>query len=154
MEKEESLDFIKISPVKIFSREVYAALENLMKQLTDSKLKFNENVLKKILSSENSTLIIASDSQQGNKIVGTLSFAFYRIPTGLNFHIEDVVVDEAARGMGVGRKLMLYAIKEARKMKADKIDLTSSPGRIAANRLYQSMGFQKRDTNVYRLKQH
>jgi len=74
----------------------------------------------------------------------------YRIATGLKAWIEDVVVDEAARGHGVGEALNLAALDEARRRGAKAVSLTSRPSREAANRLYQRMGFIPRDTNVYR----
>ena len=83
-------------------------------------------------------------------IVGSLTLVMYRIPTGLKAWIEDVVVDEAARGSGVGEALNFAAIDEARRRGAKAVNLTSRPSREAANRLYQRIGFSARDTNVYR----
>jgi ribosomal protein S18 acetylase RimI-like enzyme len=84
------------------------------------------------------------------EIVGTLTLVMYRIATGLKAWIEDVVVDEAARGHGVGEALNMAALDEARRRGAKAISLTSRPSRSAANRLYQRIGFSARDTNVYR----
>ena len=83
-------------------------------------------------------------------IVGSLTLVLYRIGTGLKAWIEDVVVDEAARGHGVGEALNLAALEEARRHGAKAVSLTSRPSREAANRLYQRIGFSARDTNVYR----
>ena len=83
-------------------------------------------------------------------IVGTLTLVLYRIPTGLKAWIEDVVVDGAARGHGVGDSLNQAALAEARTRGAKAVSLTSRPSREAANRLYQRIGFTQRDTNVYR----
>ncbi len=83
-------------------------------------------------------------------IVGSLTLVLYRIATGLKAWIEDVVVDEAARGSGVGEALNFAAIDEARRRGAKAVSLTSRPSREAANRLYQRIGFSARDTNVYR----
>jgi ribosomal protein S18 acetylase RimI-like enzyme len=84
------------------------------------------------------------------RIVGSLTLVMYRIATGLKAWIEDVVVDEAARGRGVGEALNMAALEEARKRGAKAVSLTSRPSREAANRLYQRIGFSARDTNVYR----
>jgi ribosomal protein S18 acetylase RimI-like enzyme len=84
-------------------------------------------------------------------VVGSLTLVTFRIPTGVRSWIEDVVVDEAARGSGIGDQLNRFAIELARSKGATTIDLTSRPSRTAANRLYQRLGFQLRDTNVYRL---
>ncbi len=83
-------------------------------------------------------------------IVGSLTLVLYRIPTGLKAWIEDVVVDEAARGHGVGEALNMAALDEARRHGAKAVSLTSRPSRDAANRLYLRIGFMPRDTNVYR----
>jgi ribosomal protein S18 acetylase RimI-like enzyme len=82
--------------------------------------------------------------------VGSLTLVTFRIPTGIRAWIEDVVVDESARGHGVGEALNQAAIEEARHKGAVTVDLTSRPSREAANRLYQRIGFTPRDTNVYR----
>ena len=84
-------------------------------------------------------------------ILGSMTLVVFRIPTGLRAWIEDVVVDEAARGRGVGETLNRAAIEWARVEGATTVDLTSRPSREAANRLYQRLGFQERSTNVYRL---
>jgi len=143
---------IEIETVLTYSKEIHQALESLLLQLTTAKILFSGDDLKRMIHSDNAVLLIARDRKAGGRIIGTLSYAFYRIPTGLNFRIEDVVVDQSARGRGVGRELMRYAISKAADMKADKVDLTSSPERTAANKLYQSLGFRLKKTNVYRYK--
>ena len=84
------------------------------------------------------------------RIVGSLTLIIFRLPTGLRAWIEDVVVDEAARGKGVGEKLNRAAIRATFDSGARTLDLTSRPSREAANRLYQKLGFKARETNVYR----
>jgi ribosomal protein S18 acetylase RimI-like enzyme len=150
MDEKNKMDSIEVLEVTSWSEEVLQAINKLLTQLTSTHLNFSENVYKDMLSSDNSTLIIARDKSHGGEIIGTLSYATFLVPTGLNFRIEDVVVDQKARGRGIGRKLMEYAIEKGQKMKADKIDLTSTETRIAANQLYISLGFKIKDTNVYR----
>nr|MDQ3352391.1 GNAT family N-acetyltransferase [Actinomycetota bacterium] len=84
------------------------------------------------------------------RIVGSLTFVTFRIPTGMKAWIEDVVVDESVRGRGVGELLNRAALDEARRRSIDSVSLTSRPSRDAANRLYQRIGFEPRETNVYR----
>ena len=152
MKKNRLPASLEIVPVSTYSEEILQALDSLLLQLTPAKINFSGSDLKCMIESENVVLLIARETRPGGKIIGTLTYAFYRIPTGLCFRIEDVVVDHSARGRGVGRELMQYAIRKAKAMKADKIDLTSSPERTAANRLYQSLGFVLKKTNVYRYK--
>ena len=94
-------------------------------------------------------MFVARDIDTG-QIVGSLTLALFRIPTGLRAWIEDVVVDEAARGQGIGSALNHAALERARQEGAKTVDLTSRPTREAANRLYQRLGFVPRETNVYR----
>lgn len=86
------------------------------------------------------------------QIMGSLTLAFYRIPTGLKAWIEDVVVDVEARGHGVGAALNRAALAEAEARGAKDVSLTSRPQREAANRLYVRLGFEPRATNVYRFR--
>ena len=82
--------------------------------------------------------------------MGSLTLALFRIPTGVRAWIEDVVVDDAARGAGVGEALVGAAVERAGAVGAKTVDLTSRPSREAANRLYVRLGFESRTTNVYR----
>jgi ribosomal protein S18 acetylase RimI-like enzyme len=93
-------------------------------------------------------LLVARDPH----IVGVLTLTLYRVPTGLTARIDDVIVDTAARGRGVGEALTRDAIERARTAGARAVNLTSHPRREAANRLYLRVGFERRDTNVYQYK--
>jgi ribosomal protein S18 acetylase RimI-like enzyme len=82
-------------------------------------------------------------------LIGLLTLIIYRVPTGVRAHIEDVVVDKALRRKGIGEALMLNALSLARDAGANGVALTSNPRREAANRLYQKMGFNLWQTNLY-----
>jgi len=84
-------------------------------------------------------------------IVGSLTLTLYRIPTGAQARIDDVVVDDSGRGQGIGEALSRHAIELARESGAKAVTLTSRPSREAANRLYVRIGFSRVETNVYRL---
>ena len=103
--------------------------------------------LSEILDHDASTLLLARD---GDTIVGSMTLVIFPIPTGMRAWIEDVVVDERARGQGVGEALNRQAMKIALQAGAKTVDLTSRPSREAANRLYQRLGFTARETNIYR----
>jgi ribosomal protein S18 acetylase RimI-like enzyme len=107
----------------------------------------SRDALAEIIGSPASVLFVA---RVDGRIVGSLTLAIFRIPTGVRAWIEDVVVDGSARGHGVGEALNLAALHEAKIRNAVTVDLTSRPSREAANRLYQKLGFVQRDTNVYR----
>lgn len=127
--------------------ELISAFELLIPQLSSSNPPPQSSELQEIVSSDSSVLFVA---RVDGKIVGSLTLATFRIPTGLRAWIEDVVVDSSARGHGVGEALNQAALAEARARGAVTVDLTSRPSREAANRLYQKLGFVQRETNVYR----
>lgn len=128
--------------------ELVEAFARLVPQLSSSSPAPTAAELVEIIADGRSTLFIA---RVDGRIVGALTLATYRIPTGLKAWIEDVVVDVAVRGHGVGAALNEAAIADARRRGAKGVDLTSRPSREAANRLYQRLGFVARETNVYRL---
>lgn len=128
--------------------EVVAAFEKLIPQLSTSNKPPTREQLSEIVAAPASVLFLARVDGQ---IVGSLTLATFRIPTGVRAWIEDVVVDSDARGHGVGEALNKAAIAEAQRRGAITVELTSRPSREAANRLYQRLGFVARETNVYRL---
>ena len=129
--------------------ELVGAIARLLPQLSTSSPAPTESELAAMLAAPGTRLLLARDGQDG-AIVGTLTLVCFRIPTGIRAWIEDVIVDESARGKGVGETLTKEAIRLAHETGARTVDLTSSPSRQAANRLYQRLGFALRDTNVYR----
>ena len=138
---------VHISIASTVDDELVTAFERLIPQLSSSNPPPTAAELTALVSSDASTLFIARVDGQ---IVGSLTLAMFRIPTGIRAWIEDVVVDSSARGHGVGEALNMAALKHAKKNGAITVDLTSRPSREAANRLYQRIGFKARETNVYR----
>ena len=138
---------IAIEIATTVSDELVAAFDRLIPQLSSSSPPPGREGLQSIVDDRDSVLYVA---RIGGQVVGSLTLATYRIPTGLKAWIEDVVVDEAARGRGIGEALSVAALEEARRRGAKDINLTSRPSRDVANRLYLRLGFQLRDTNVYR----
>ena len=142
---------IHITEIVDITDEVVQAFARLIPQLSSSSPPPGVDELTEMAANPNTVIYGARDSETG-AFVGTLTLAFFRIPTGLQARIEDVVVDESARGKGVGRSLTNAAIDRATAAGAKAVGLTSRPARAAANALYTSMGFEQRETNVYRLK--
>jgi len=127
--------------------ELVSAFARLIPQLSKSSPPPTAEELGEMIDSPSSDVLVA---RVGGVIVGTLTLVIFRIPTGLRAWIEDVVVDDAGRGHGVGEALNRSALEIARTKGCRTVDLTSRPSREAANRLYQRLGFQPRETNVYR----
>ena len=143
---------IEIVEATTVNPEIVDAFARLVPQLSSSNPPPTAEELQAIVASDASVLLLAVDRAAGDRIVGSLTLAWFRIPTGIRAWIEDVVVDGAARGQGVGELLNRHALDVARDLGARTVDLTSRPSREAANRLYRRIGFEARDTNVYRLR--
>jgi ribosomal protein S18 acetylase RimI-like enzyme len=129
--------------------ELVAAFERLIPQLSSSSPPPSRDQLVELVENDDTVLFLAMVNGQ---IMGSLTLAFYRIPTGLKAWIEDVVVDDAARGRGLGVALNEAALSEAERRGAKDVSLTSRPAKAAANRLYKRIGFEPRETNIYRYK--
>ena len=139
---------MKIRRVNRFSKRVFNAIVRLLPQLAPGSELPSEEKFRSILKSKDNYCFVAEPDK--GIIAGILTLVTYKTVTGTKFWIEDVVVDEAHRGKGAGKALMLHAIDFAESMGAKTIDLTSRPFRIAANKLYRQLGFVRRKTNVYR----
>ena len=126
---------------------LHTAMARLVPQLSSSNPPPTVDQLDRVCRHEANTFFVAADE---TGIVGVLTLVVFPIPTGVRAWIEDVIVDDAARGKGVGRTLNEAAIEHAFSLGAITVDLTSRPSREAANRLYQRIGFEPRETNVYR----
>ncbi|HKO75138.1 MAG TPA: GNAT family N-acetyltransferase [Gaiellaceae bacterium] len=130
------------------SDELVAAFARLVPQLSTSAEPPSREQLEEIVASPAATVLVARDD--AGQIIGSLTLVIFRTPTGARAWIEDVVVDESARGRGAGEALVAEAIRLASESGARTVDLTSRPARESANRLYEKIGFQARETNVYR----
>lgn len=126
----------------------YRAVVHLLGQLTTRPVAFTEDDYRHLIASANSRLLLLCSD---DAVIGMLTIGLYYSPTGSKAWIEDVVVDNAYRGQGLGRMLVAEAIGQAREWGAQTLMLTSNPKRIVANALYRSLGFEPKETNVYRM---
>ncbi len=138
---------VTVEKAQLATTELVEGLNRLLPQLSSSAPTLTSDDVEAMIRSESTTLFVALD---GTNVVGTLTLVVFSIPTGRRAWIEDVVVVEESRGSGVGQRLTMAAIEEARLRGARSIDLTSRPAREAANAMYVKLGFERRDTNVYR----
>jgi len=129
------------------SDELVAAFARLLPQLSRSAPRLGPDELDAVVSHEANTVLVA---RSGGTVTGTLTLVMFPLPTGLRAWIEDVVVDEAARGQGTGEALTHEALRIAREAGARTVDLTSRPAREAAGRLYERLGFTIRESRLYR----
>jgi ribosomal protein S18 acetylase RimI-like enzyme len=141
---------MRIEIVTEATAELKEAFQRLIPQLTNNNPPPSLDDLAALVRESASTLLVARNEE--NEIVGALTLTVYCVPTGIRSIIEDVIVDESARGQGIGESLMKRGIELAREKGANNIALTSNPLREAANKLYLRMGFKKRETNAYQMK--
>ena len=138
---------VRVEVLSEVTDEVVEAFRRLLPQLSASAEPLDAASVRAIVGTPaNSQLVARSDG----RITGALTLVMFPIPTGQRAWIEDVVVDEAARGQGIGEALTLKALQLARQAGARTVDLTSRPSREAAGRLYQRLGFQQRESRLYR----
>jgi ribosomal protein S18 acetylase RimI-like enzyme len=138
---------VHVAVVREATDEVTEAMRHLLPQLSTSAAMPDQATLRGIVGSQATTLLAA---RLDGRIAGFLALALFPVPTGLRAWIEDVVVDEAARGQGIGEALTREALALAAAAGARTVDLTSRPSRVAAGRLYERVGFAIRDTRLYR----
>ncbi len=138
---------ISIEIVTTFDEELFDALQHLLPQLSATARIPSREHLREVIDARGTFLLIARNAR---RIIGTLTLVVFQLPTGVRARIEDLVVDADARGAGAGEQLSRMAFQLAADHRADAVELTSASSREAANRLYRRLGFESRDTNVYR----
>ena len=136
---------MNIERVTTASPELVETIGALLPQLTEARTPPTLEQLQEVVS--NQTLLLARDDDGG--ILGTLTFVLYRVSSGVKGRIEDVIVDESARGQGVGDALVREGMRLANEAGVLMLELTSMPYRQAANRLYRRLGFVRKPKNVY-----
>jgi ribosomal protein S18 acetylase RimI-like enzyme len=129
------------------TEDVSDALDRLVPQLSRSAPPLDVAALRRVVACDSNTVLVARD---GDTIVGTLTLMIFPLPTGMRARIEDVVVDEAARGMGVGASLTEEALRRARLAGVRTVELSSRTSRDAAHRLYRRLGFDPQDSTIFR----
>ena len=139
----------EIIKIQSYSPEYHEAMQRFLDQLTTNPMTLTEEMFRQLLASPNSHLFFLMKDEQ---IAGMLTVGIYHSPTGGKAWIEDVVVDETFRGQGLSKLLVTHAIEFTKSQGIPSLMLTSNPKRIAANKLYQAMGFERKETNVYRMK--
>ncbi|MET9486187.1 GNAT family N-acetyltransferase [Nocardia sp. NPDC006630] len=138
---------VTVEVLTVVDEEIVEAFDRLLPQLSSTAQRLDREALARLIAAESTTMLVA---RGGGKIVGTLSLVMFAIPSGLRARVEDVVVDDSARGQGVGAALLEEAKVRAHDAGARTLDLTSRASRTSANRLYERLGFRPRESRVYR----
>lgn len=139
-------DAISIEQLKSVTARDAETLARLLAQLSTTAT-FDVDRIREILDHDATEMLVARSS---GEIVGMATFVTFPLPSGLRGHVEDVVVDDAMRGRGIARQLLETMTGLARERGLRTVDLTSRPSRESALRLYESVGFERRETNVLR----
>lgn len=137
------MEIIEVSRV---TDELIESIAKLLPQLTQKPIPAKETIAD-IVACPTTILLTATEN---GSIIGMLTLVLYRTPSALRSRIEDMVVDNPSRGKGIGQAMVRHAIDIARDKKAICVDLTSEPRRKSAHRIYENIGFEKHETNVYR----
>jgi ribosomal protein S18 acetylase RimI-like enzyme len=141
---------VEISEATVADDDLVAAFARLIPQLSSSNPPPDRNALAAIVDNPDVFLFLARDTDDADRVIGSLTLVTFRIPTGLRAWIEDVVVDENTRRSRAGWKLTEAALAKAKALGVSTVDLTSRPSREGANAMYQKMGFELRNSNLYR----
>lgn len=138
-----------IKEINSLTPTIQTAIQHLIDLLVSTPYTASNEMLTTLVTSENSHLFLAFD--EAENIMGMLTVGMYYSPTGKKAWVEDVVVDDTFRGQRIGEKLVQHAIEFVKTKQVNLLMLTSHPTRIAANKLYPKVGFNKRETNVYKM---
>ena len=143
------MEEIKILRLEETSGKVLEAINRVLAQLVASKSVIMAEVqLKEIISSASSEMFLM---YRGNEIIGMFTIANYLTTTGHKYWLEDVVVDNRYRGQLLGKRMVEEAVRLVEERGKSTFLLTSKPIRVVANKLYSSLGFEKKETNVYKM---
>lgn len=145
----DSIDDISIEVIETSSRTLIETVNALLLQLNPQAKQITQNKLQTLLQSKSSKMLGARDRLSG-KIIAILTMHTYQAVFVKKTILEDLVVDEKSRGRGIASRLVMKALEISREEQAQYVELTSNPTRQAANRLYRHLGFEKRETNIYR----
>lgn len=138
---------MEIQVLQSYTQAQFEDLKQLLSELSD-RVNFTQTDLMLVLKDSNCHMYVILD---GERIVGCATLCIFHSPTGTKASIEDVVVSSAYRGQHLGKQLMEYVLEQAKAYAPIVLHLTSNPMRVAANHLYQSIGFQKEETNCYQM---
>jgi len=144
---------MQITELRSYNNSQFENLKHLMTELSD-RVVLTTSDLDNVLADANAHLYVIVDA---DKIIGCATLCYFHSPTGAKASVEDVVVSTEYRGQHFGRQLVEHLIDEAKKYANAKncsveLHLTSNPKRVVANKLYQALGFVRKETNCYRMR--
>ena len=144
--KSESI----IEQLTSFNPQDAEAIKHLAGTVGKNYQPLTDHDMKEMITSPSTYLLVAR-LPETKEIVGMITLLVHRVPYMREAFLHNLVVDETHRGKGIGSQLLQAAITKAKKLHAAYVEFTSHPRRIAGNKLYEKLGFTKRETNVYRM---
>jgi len=143
---------MRIEAVSEATPELRQALARLLPQLNPNLPPPDDDRLRRIVADPDVVLLVARDGPAG-EIVGTTTVIVYTTPFWIKARLDEVVVDDSARGKGVGEALVRAALDIARERGAQIAELQSArtEARESAHRLYERLGFKVRNSEVFRI---
>jgi ribosomal protein S18 acetylase RimI-like enzyme len=127
--------------------ETVRVLGQLLGQVSTSAAPLTAERVRDVLRTPSTSILIA---RLDGKIVGMALLVTMRTLARDTGYVEEVVVDQEARGNHVGTALIKGLLDLAADKRLQFVDLTSRPSRDIANTMYQHLGFKLRPTNCYR----
>jgi ribosomal protein S18 acetylase RimI-like enzyme len=127
-------------------------VNNLLKQLVHDSATYKPVAFSRWeeIIGDKKTVVITV--REDGEIIGMGMLFLILKPRGFYASIEEMMVDEAHRGKGIGEAIGRKLIEVAKERGVETIELSARPSRVPANKLYQKLGFLPKETNVYRLK--
>lgn len=143
---------MRIEAVRHTTLELHESLARLLPQLNPTLPLPDTERLERIVADPDVVLLVARDDAN-DEIVGTTTVIVYTTPFWIKARLDEVVVDASARGRGVGEALVKAALDVARERGAQIAELQSArtEAREPAHRLYERLGFQVRNSDVFRI---
>ncbi len=141
---------MRIEEVTDATAEVHEALARLLPQLNPTLPLPTRERIERLMADPDVTLVVARD---GDRIVGTATVIVYTTPYWIKARLDEVVVDRDARGKGVGEAIVRHCLEVGRRKGAQVAELQSGRGKVraAAHRLYKRIGFEVRDSDIFRI---
>lgn len=140
---------MKIEQLQNVTTKAVEELNKLLQQVSKNPSPLTYAGLLDFIKDPAVTLLTMKD---GGVIIGMGTLIAFHTINGKRGNLEHIIVDEAYRGQGLGEKLCKQLIEVAREQKLKQLELTSNADRVAARALYQKLGFEPRDTGVFKLK--
>ena len=138
---------LSIERIVDITPEVLAAAQHLSPQLESSnQVAITQEYFERIVSNQDNVWLMARRASDA-KYIGMASLVIMAMPTNIRACLENVVVDESARGLGAGTALCEAAKEIANEQNVNTLRAAASKNNVASQRMLQKAGFEV-ETNL------